>query len=84
MTLLDDAKALPVEANAQRSPDPEVVELALAWLRGEITTRQAAGALKCSQHNVYTRMASALRSAVGARMIELRILTERRRAHDKT
>lgn len=65
MSLLAKAKAVPVKTKA--SADPEVAELAVAWLLGEVSTAQASTAMGYVGNNtssVYVKLAGGLKGAV--------------------
>jgi hypothetical protein len=65
MTLLEKAKATPNRNRKLQVPD-EVIELALAWARDEITLAQATTALKGARDKMtgYVDLARGLREAV--------------------
>lgn len=48
-TLLEVAKSFKTKGSYSRTVDKEVVELAVAWINGDITTGQAAKALGMNQ-----------------------------------
>lgn len=66
MSLLDKAKQSGAVKRATISYDAEQLELALAWMRGEIGMTQVSRALEINENNrggVYNFLAIALREA---------------------
>jgi hypothetical protein len=64
MSLLDRAKAHPVQVRTEI--DPEQIEVALAWIRDEITISQAGHVLSAAKEpgsQTYVTLAIALRAA---------------------
>lgn len=59
MSLLDNAKSLKSKTHERISP--ELVELAVAWAKDEITITQVQSALNTKGSNVYAKLALALR-----------------------
>jgi hypothetical protein len=76
-TLLSKAKAVSVEGSRakryKRFPIQEEIELALAWLRGEIATKQVSVALGYSvtTANVLYRISSILKEAYAQGYIKI-------------
>jgi hypothetical protein len=68
MTLLEAALAAP---SVRREPDPETVDLALAYYHGQVTDRQVAEALKCSPSNAASILSRTLKWAVQAGTLTL-------------
>jgi hypothetical protein len=66
LTLLQKAKAHKVPYHSARTPKPgrQREELAVAWLRGEITFSQASAATGVKGSSLYGLLAVALRHAV--------------------
>ena len=64
MSLLERARAVPVRIGRSAGPTDERIELALAWLRGDITITQAAVALESAVNGAtYAKLTTALREA---------------------
>jgi hypothetical protein len=63
-TLLDHAKATIINRTSPHPLTSEEIELALAWVRGEVSTGQCARALRIKDQNVVSRLAVWLRTAV--------------------
>lgn len=51
MTLFEKAKAVPQNTDKRHQVNPEQLELVLAWLHGDITTKQAHAAYGGRQRN---------------------------------
>jgi hypothetical protein len=61
MTLLNDAKA--VKPRKTQKKQEEEMELALGWLKDEVSYVQAQTALKCRGSSVYVPLARGIREA---------------------
>jgi len=61
MTLLE--KAIKTTARQKHALKDGEVDLVLAWLKSEVTSRQVAGALEKPASNIYPRIAIALKVA---------------------
>ena len=72
MSLLDEARKIPPPRPGRVVSDiQERIDLALAWIDGEITTAQAGKALGCSSSNACTRMLNALVVAVNRKLVKI-------------
>jgi hypothetical protein len=69
-SMLDKAKEIPVANNIRREVTDDEIELAVAWLKGDISSGQAAKAYgKTDVSNTTTRLASVLRHAVATKKV---------------
>lgn len=74
-TLLEVAKSSPSSSSHRPSPTtPERIELAVAFARAEITSGQAAAALKCATKNPFTTLAICLMTAARRGSIRVEIV----------
>ncbi len=74
MTLLEKAMAAPSKKRQGAPADfPEKVDLALAYLRGEITCKQVAVGLGVSRQNGQTYIVPILRKALEAKLIAVTV-----------
>jgi hypothetical protein len=77
-TLLEQAQALQAPRRG-RSPnwlnDPEVYELAVAWINGEVTDTQCATVMEQTPSNVVAILARALR--IAAKEGKIRVVEKR-------
>jgi hypothetical protein len=73
-TLLEKAKKVPVRSRIKRSISGEDIELALAWMKGEVTLSQVAKVSrhKTSSGNVLYRVAVCLREAYMQGLIKIK------------
>jgi hypothetical protein len=73
MTLLEKARKVP--HSERRTPEltPQILDLAVAWLRDEITTVQAATALRQGRANAERTMLSILRRAARAGILKVMV-----------
>lgn len=68
MTLLEQAKQVP-RRKRSRADDEELLDLAIAWLKGEVTSAQAATAAKTSRANIGQMLAAVIyRSCLHAKI----------------
>ena len=74
MTLLEQARAVEVNRRSRlRDVTPGEVEVAVAFLRGEIRPSQVAAVFRLRESAVYTRVISILRCAVDRGMLSLEV-----------
>lgn len=66
ISLLDRAKAVSKPRNRRADVRPEMTELAIAFVRGDVTCSQAATALGCERQSAVQRLWTAFRAAVRA------------------
>jgi hypothetical protein len=72
VTLLEKARAA-ARKDQRRQVDfsLELIALAVAWARGEVSTLQASVALNCSRNNAQVLLAGVIRKAVSAGLATL-------------
>ena len=78
MTLLEKAKAIGTAGSHVHCPRAEEIDLALAFLRGEVSHPQMAGALGKKTGAIASFVVYALRGAIRHGMVEIRTVEERR------
>ena len=71
-TLLEKAKKVPVRVGSGKYPTPEKVELALAWIQGEVGITQVHKVLKlrCTS-DAYVPLATGLKQALKNNLIHI-------------
>lgn len=65
MSLLSKTKSIEVaRSHSVTMPDPEILELAIAYAKHEITEKQAAGAMGLNTNKAQGKMRHAIQSAI--------------------
>jgi len=77
-SMLDKAKEAPVASNTRKEVTDDEIELAVAWLKGDISSGQAAKAYgKTDVSNTTTRLASVMRHAVTTGKVHVVVMADK-------
>lgn len=70
-TLLQRARKVPVKSGSTYEVDPEIVEAAIAWLKGQVAGSQVATAWGVKQNQAESKLLAELKNAARAGKLKL-------------
>ena len=73
-TLLQRARRVPISRGAGYEVDPEILEAAVAWLKGDVSGSQIAAVWKVKPNMVNAKFLSELKNAARAGKLRIEVL----------